>query len=71
MMNNNVLLYNNGNKLFQEKKAGLFKKKLPENSSEKQHLDNNSLNYLPSSNVNKKVNPYNKKMNNTIFKSCI
>ena len=56
MMNNNVLLYNNGNKLFQEKKAGLFKKKLPENSSEKQHLD---------------INPYNKKMNNTIFKSCI
>ena len=71
IINNNILLYNNGNKLLQEKKTGLFKKKLPENSSEKQNLVNNSLSYLSSNNDYKKSSLYNKKMNNTIFKSYI
>ena len=71
IMNNNILLYNNGNKIFKEKKMGLFKKKLPENSSDKQNFVNNNISYISTSNANKKSNLYNKKMNSTIFKSYI
>ena len=71
---NNISNYNNENKLFQEKKLGLFKKKLAGLSSEKQNNLNTSYNYLSFSNINnntKKRNIYNKKLNNTIFKAYI
>ena len=61
------------NKLSQEKKLGLFKKKLAGLSSEKQNNLNTSYNYLSLSNINnnKKSNIYSKKLNNTIFKAYI
>ena len=71
---NNISNYNNENKLLQEKKLGLFKKKLAGLSSEKQNNLNTSYNYLSFSNINnntKKRNIYNKKLNNTIFKAYI
>ena len=73
---NNISSYdydNDNNKFLQEKKVGLFKKKLAGLSSEKQNNLDTSYNYLSMSNINnnKKVNVYNKKLNNTIFKSYI
>ena len=62
------------NKLLQEKKFGLFKKKLAGLSSEKQNKLDTSYNYLSLSNINnnsKKSNIYSKKLNNTIFKAYI
>ena len=64
---------NDNNKLLQEKKIGLFKKKLAGLSSDKQNKIDTSFSYLSMSNINKnkKSNIYNKKLNNTIFKSYI
>ena len=70
---NNISSCNYDNKLLQEKKFGLFKKKLTGLSSEKQNKLDTSYNYLSLSNINnnKKSNIYSKKLNNTIFKAYI
>ena len=67
----NILLYNYENQILQKKKTGLFKKKLAGFSKEKQNTGDNNYSYLSLVDPRTNNNIYNKKMNNTIFKSYV